>query len=171
MFYITILVLLLVPLTLFIFAIFAFIAILIGAPYVPSSAERVRQMIDLAKIKPAELVVDLGSGDGRILMAAARAGARAVGIEINPVLAGLSKLKAWWLGLSDQVRVITGDFRAFNIKDADTIFCYHLPGKMLELERKIKKQAKPGAKVILNAFPFPKLKPKLRLEKLYVYVV
>lgn len=156
---------------LLIFAIFAFVAILIGAPYVPSSSERVKQMIELAKIKPAELVVDLGSGDGRILIAAAAAGARAVGIEINPVLVLITKLKARLLGFSDQVRVIVGDFRDFSIRDADTIFCYHLPGKMLELERKIRKEAKPGARVVLNAFPFPKLKPAKTAEKLFVYVV
>lgn len=159
------------PVALLIFAIFAFIAILTGAPFVPSSVERVKRMVELAHIKPAQYVIDLGSGDGRILIAAAQAGARAVGIEINPILVLFTKLKLWWHNLTEQVRVITGDFRKFNIKDADTIFCYHLPGKMAELERKIKAEAKPGAKVVLNAFPFPKLKPIKHSDQLFLYVI
>lgn len=159
------------PLILLIFAVFAFIAIFVGAPFVPSSSDRVRRMIALADIKPTELVVDLGSGDGRILIAAAAAGARAIGIEINPVLALVTKLKLWWHNHSAQVRVVIGDFRTFSIKDADTIFCYHLPGKMEELEKKIRAEAKPGAKIILNAFPFPVLKPREQADHLYVYVI
>lgn len=128
-------------------------------------------MVALANIQPTELIVDLGSGDGRILIAAARSGARAIGIEINPVLATVSRLTARLLGFRDQVRVVIGDFRGFNIKDADTIFCYHLPGKMAQLEAKIRAEAKPGAKIVLNAFPFPGLKPRREADNLYVYVV
>ncbi|MBI3261483.1 class I SAM-dependent methyltransferase [Candidatus Berkelbacteria bacterium] len=158
-------------LVLLLFALFAVVAVLIGAPFVPSSSDRVSRMVALAKIQPAQLVVDLGSGDGRILIAAARSGARAIGIEINPTLVVLARAKAFLHGLSNQVRVVIGDFRAFNIKDADTIFCYHLPGKMAALEAKIKAEAKPGAKIVLNAFPFPKLKPVQQADHLYVYVI
>ncbi|MFY9484289.1 MAG: class I SAM-dependent methyltransferase [Patescibacteria group bacterium] len=158
-------------LVLLLFAVFAVVALLVGAPFVPSSTDRVDRMVALAKIQPAQLVVDLGSGDGRILIAAARSGARAIGIEINPTLVVLARVKALLHGLSNQVRVVIGDFRTFNVKDADTIFCYHLPGKMAALEAKIRAEAKPGAKIVLNAFPFPKLKPVKTIDHLYVYVV
>lgn len=171
MLYIISVLLITAPLILLIFAVFAVVAVLVGAPFVPSSSQRVASMVALANIQPTELVIDLGSGDGRILIAAARSGARAIGIEINPVLALITKLKVWWHDLSAQVRVVVGDFRGFSINDADTIFCYYLPGKMAKLEKKIKAEAKPGAKIVLNAFPFPTLKPVRTTDHLYVYVV
>ncbi|MBI3495273.1 methyltransferase domain-containing protein [Candidatus Berkelbacteria bacterium] len=153
------------------FAIFALIALAVGAPYVPSSSERVRRMTVLANISPGDHVVDLGSGDGRLLVAAARRGAHVTGIEINPILVIISRA---WLFLkfhSAKHRVLFGDFRRFSLKTADIIFCYHLPGKMAALERQIRAEAKPGAIIILNAFPFPGLKPRQISNNLYVYVV
>lgn len=164
------------------FAILIFflaLAFLTGAPFVPSTKATSKAMIDLAQIKPGMKVYDLGSGDGRLLILAAKKGAKAVGLEINPFLVLLTQLKIFWFSLkggglkgvthgTNEVR--WQSFWNANLSEADVIFVYLLPWKMEALARKLQKELKPGSLVISNSFIFPKWKI-LRQDTLnHVYV-
>jgi len=110
-------------------------------------------MIDLAEIRPGERAVDLGSGDGRLLRAAARAGARVVGWEMNPALVVWSRAAARAIGAGEQTVVHRGSFWRAPLSEFDVIFLYLLPETMEKIAAKIRREAKPGARIIVNAFP------------------
>lgn len=126
-----------------------------GAPFVPSSHATVRDMIALARIHPGERVYDLGSGDGRILIAAARAGAQAYGWEIHPMLVWLTRVKARWSGLRERVRVERGSYWQANWRDADVIMLYLITGFMQEFKDKLLREARPGTRVVSHCFKVP----------------
>lgn len=135
------------------FAIFLFfltIAFVTGAPFVPSTKNTAASMIRLAKLKKGMKIYDLGSGDGRLLVLAAKKGCTAVGFEINPFLVILSRLR--WL------RVEWKNFWHADISDADVVFVYLLPWRMDKLAKFLKKQLKPEALVVSNSFIFPNWK-------------
>lgn len=146
-----------------------------AAPFVPTPAKRVSDMLALARIQAGERVFDIGSGDGRLVFAAAARGADAVGIEINPILYGWSVLKAKLRGLP---RVKAGRPRALfrrenfwqtNLAPADVLTVYCLPGKMDRLREKIKQEMRPGARVVVYEFPFPGWPYAQKNGKVYLY--
>jgi SAM-dependent methyltransferase len=129
-----------------------------GAPWVPTSLRRVRKMLDLAEVGPDDLVYDLGCGDGRTIVAAARRyGARAVGIEIDPLRYAWCQALIAVLGLRDRVRVVYGDFFAQELGDADVITCYLLDSTNRKLQKKLLNELEPGARVVSHMFAFPAL--------------
>ncbi|MCB9135763.1 MAG: 50S ribosomal protein L11 methyltransferase [Anaerolineales bacterium] len=127
-----------------------------GAPWVPTKRRTVRRLLEMAEVHPGETVYDLGSGDGRVLFAAVRMfGARAVGIELDP-------LRVWWtrgvaglLGIRNCVEVRQGDFFTQDLRDADVVVCYLLTSTNRRLADKLREELHPGARVVSNAFPFP----------------
>lgn len=136
-----------------IFIFFVMISIWTGAPYVPSSRTRTRRMLELAMIQPGERIADLGSGDGRLLRAAANSGAHVVGWELNPVLVVWSRLVARVCGQGGRTVVHLGSFWSAPVGEFDVLFLYLLPQTMERLGEKIRREAKPGARIIVNAFP------------------
>jgi SAM-dependent methyltransferase len=153
-----------------IFFVYLCIAFMTGAPFVPSTNATAESMIKLAHIKKGTQVIDLGSGDGRLLFRAAERGAFAHGVEINPYLAAFTTIKALIRGRRSQVSVRCGDFWGENLTRADVIFIYLLPWKMDRLADKIKKEAKPGCLVVSNSFIFPNWDTVERDETHHVYV-
>ncbi len=153
-----------------IFFVYLCIAFMTGAPFVPSTSATAKSMIALAKIKSGTHVIDLGSGDGRLLFRAAKLGATAHGVEINPYLVLYTKIRARLLGLQSRVSVRCGDFWGENLKKADVIFIYLLPWKMDRLADKIQKEAKSGCLVVSNSFIFPHWDTVSRDETHHVYV-
>lgn len=147
------------------------IGLLKGAPYVPSKNDSVTRMLDLVHLKPGEKLVDLGSGDGRFLIAAAKAGATAVGYEVNPWLVLWSRYLIWRAGVAKQARVVWRDFRRDTFEDYDVIILYLLPATMALLEKKLQKEAKSTARIISNTFTFPHWKPIRKDIPLYLYKV
>ena len=132
------------------FVIFFFymcIASLTGAPFVPTKNKTADAMIKLAEIKKGDTVYDLGSGDGKLLLLAAKKGARVIGYEINPILVLFSNLRG--------ARTRWKNFWSADIHNADVIFIYLLPWKMERLAEKLKKELKPGATIVSNSFIFP----------------
>lgn len=130
-----------------------------GAPWVPSSMAAVRKMLDLAEVKPDELVYDLGCGDGRIIVTAAmKYHARAVGIELDPTRWLWCQLLITVLGLRDRVRVQFGDIFNQDLSEADVVTCYLLPETNKKLQDKLLEELKPGTRVISNTFQFPGIK-------------
>ncbi len=131
---------------------------LMGAPWVPTSMRLVHKMLRLAEVGPDDVVYDLGCGDGRTIITAARTyGSRAVGIEIDPLRYLWCQFLISILGLRDQVKIIYGNFFTQDLSDADIITCYLLQDTNEKLEGKLKRELRPGARVVSNSFTFPGL--------------
>ena len=119
-----------------------------GPPFVGTGPGNLRAMMDLARLRPDELLIDLGSGDGRLLIAAARAGCRAVGYEMNPFLVLSSRLAVRRLGLQRRVRVVWGDFWQADLGTADVVTVFGFSTIMERLAAKFSAELKPGARVV-----------------------
>jgi SAM-dependent methyltransferase len=120
--------------------------------WVPTSNELLALMLKTAKVTPNDLVYDLGSGDGRIAIAAAKDfGARAVGIEYNPEMAKLAQRNADRSGVSDRVKIINGDIFKEDFSKATVVTMYLLPDLNMALRPTILKM-KPGTRVASHAF-------------------
>ncbi len=129
------------------------------APFVPSTRERVEIMIRLAELKPGMRAIELGSGDGRITIAAAKKGATATGYEADPLLVAWSRLSAKWQ------KVTGASFQRASIwaitwpPETDVVFVYGLPRFMGRVWEKACKELRPGTKIVSNAFHVPNQKP------------
>lgn len=135
------------------------------APYVSSPQPLVSRMLELAGLKQGETVYDLGCGDGRILITAARDfGAKAVGVELSSVLARRSREQAEALGLSNLVSIIEGDLLAVDLKDADVVSLYLMTEANNQLRPKLERELKPGARVVSLEFEIRGWKP-VKVEK------
>jgi trans-aconitate methyltransferase len=121
-----------------------------GALFVTTSQKRIAAVLDAVPMKPTDLLVDLGCGDGRVLRAAKeRYGVRTLGFELNP----LPYFKARLSGGCIQIR--RKDFFKADLSDADVIFCYLFPDVMRRLAAKLQSELKPGTIVISCNFPLP----------------
>lgn len=142
-----------------------------GAPWVPTPYKIIRKMLVMADVKPRDIVYDLGSGDGRVIIEAARSfGAKAVGIEIDPLRFLWTKAKIFFLGLSNKVDVLFGNFFKINISDANIVTIYLLPDTNVKLIDKFVKELRPGTRIVSNTFALPGFKMINQDEKLKIYV-
>jgi predicted RNA methylase len=129
---------------------------LAGAPWLPSRRRDVRRMLKLAEVEAEDVVYDLGSGDGRVLIAAARDfEARAVGIEIEPLKYLWTKLRLRWSGVSDRARVVWGNFFSEDLSGADVVIVYLRQDTNNRLMHKLWHELRPGTRVVTNTFIFP----------------
>jgi precorrin-6B methylase 2 len=119
--------------------------------WVPTPLELVDQMLDMAKVTPKDTVMDLGSGDGRTVITAAKRGARASGIEYNPDMVELSKRNAAKEGISDKATFVKADLFETDLSQATVITMFLLPDINLKLRPKIL-DLKPGTRVVSNSF-------------------
>ncbi len=130
-------------------------------PYVPTSQAVVDAMLELAKVGKTDMVYDLGSGDGRIPITAARKfGARGVGIDINPSLVEQANKNAKEAKVNDKVRFTTGDLFDFDFSAATVVTLYLLPDVNLRLRPILWKQLKPGTRIVSHAFSMGDWKPE-----------
>lgn len=140
-----------------------------GGPYVPSRQEDVDRMVELAKLTADDRVADLGSGDGRIVIAAAKTGvADALGIEINGALVKSSRIAARRLGLAN-ARFEARSFWDADMSDRTVIFLYQVPYTMKRLETKLRDELPAGARIISNDFRFVDWQPELDDGHIRVY--
>ena len=119
--------------------------------WVPTSPALLEKMLDLAKVTPQDFVMDLGSGDGRNVIAAGKRGARAVGVEYNPDLVELSRQKAKEAGVSDKVTFVQGDMYEADISKATVMALFLLPSNLERLKDKLL-ALKPGSRIVMNTF-------------------
>lgn len=125
----------------------------LDTPYVPTPQAVVDRMLELAQVKPGETVVDLGSGDGRIMIdAASKFGARGFGVEIDPRLVQRSIEAARHAGVSDRVKFLQQDLFQTDFHEANVLTLYLLPDVNLALRPKILKELKPGSRVVSHDF-------------------
>ncbi len=142
-----------------------------GAHYMPTTDSRVVRMLALAELKEGERFLDIGSGDGRLVMAAARRGAHAVGYELNPLLVLWSRARIRQAGLEAQAQVHWRDFWRTSLSGFDVVAVYGIGRIMGALEAKAERELAPGARVVSNTFRFPTRKATREEEGLYRYDV
>jgi cyclopropane fatty-acyl-phospholipid synthase-like methyltransferase len=146
------------------------------APDVPTPQEVVDAMLKVARVTGNDVVYDLGSGDGRIPITAAKVyGARGVGIEIAPERIAEANEKAKTAGVGAKVRFVNQDLFTSNISDATVVTLYLLPQVNLTLLPKLNRELKPGTRVVSHAFDMGDVKPKATVDvggrPVYLYVV
>jgi len=139
------------------------------APYVTSPQDIVERMLTLADLKPGEMLYDLGSGDGRILITAVENfRAKAVGVEISDSLARASEDKIRRLGLQNQIRVIHADCRQVDLSPADVVTMYLMTDANDTMRPLLEKYLKRGARVVSHDYAVPGWKAD-RVERAEVY--
>lgn len=121
-------------------------------PYVPTPPEVVTGMLDLAELKAGERLIDLGSGDGRIPIAAAKRGATALGVEIDHRLVTRARSLAQIADQSARARFLRADLFSVSLRDADVVTLYLLPDVNRRLKPKLLNELRPGARVVSHAF-------------------
>jgi ubiquinone/menaquinone biosynthesis C-methylase UbiE len=150
------------------------------APFVPSPQVVVERMLELADLKPSETVYDLGCGDGRILITAAREfRAKAVGIELSDKLVREGRDQVKRLGLENRVTIVEGDLMHADLRSADVVTLYLLTEVNDQLKPLLEKSLHSGARVVSHDFKIRGWKPERveqvlatnRMHKIYVYVM
>jgi SAM-dependent methyltransferase len=119
--------------------------------WVPTPDSLVSKMLDMAEVTPQDFVMDLGSGDGRMVIAAAKRGARAVGVEFNPEMVALSRQSAKEAGVGDKATFIEGDMYTADISKASVMALFLLPTNLDKLKDKFL-DLRPGSRLVLNTF-------------------
>jgi SAM-dependent methyltransferase len=137
---------------------FLTIAFITGAPFVPSTNESTSALIRLSKLRPGMNLYDLGSGDGRLLFEAAKKGANAYGIEINPFLVLYTKIRVLFSPYRKLITVHWGNFWNAPLMDSDVVCIYLLPWRMEKLEKLLLQKTKRGTIIVSNSFVFPHIK-------------
>ena len=152
---------------------FMIVSFFTGAPYVGTSRRALADIIRLSGLHAGQTLVDLGSGDGRVMLAAMRVGVRAVGYELNPVLCAITWLRMRLLGRerAQLGRVVCRNFWHADLSDADAVTVYCMPHIMDRLRRKIQAECRTGTRVVSFAFTFPNWELAAREGRVRVYVV
>jgi precorrin-6B methylase 2 len=146
----------------------------VGAGWEPTSRRKVRRMIELSGAGPDDVVYDLGSGDGRIIIEAARAcGARAVGVEADPLRVVYSRLSVSLHGLAGKVRVVWGNFFHVDLSEATVVTLFLTQGTNRRLKSKLLSELRPGTRVVSYVWTFEGWAPKAKDEanELALYII
>lgn len=141
-----------------------------GAIFFPTSSRNIKTIMRFADIKSGHRVVDLGSGDGRVIIAAAERGAVAIGYEINPVLVWQSRRAIARAGFQKSVSVEWKSFWKADLSLFDTVIVYGIPYVMSDLKKKMDRELKPNTKVISNIFNISEWKIISEENKVYLYI-
>jgi hypothetical protein len=126
--------------------------------WVPTPQALVDKMLDMAKVTPQDFVIDLGSGDGRTVITAAKRGARALGIEYNPDMVDLSKRNAAEAGVSDKATFVKADLFESDFSKAQVVMMFLLPSINMKLRPRIL-DLKPGTRIVSNSFDMEDWQP------------
>jgi precorrin-6B methylase 2 len=145
-------------------------------PFVPTPPKLVDAMLAIADVKPGDVLIDLGSGDGRIVLAAVKKyGIHATGIEIDPELVRESEKTAQELGVADKARFINGDLFGQDLRQASIVTVFLTPGVNLRLRPKLLKELKPGARVVSRTFNMgawaPSKTVQIDNDRVYLWVI
>lgn len=140
-----------------------------GAIYYPTIESTVTTMLKLSKTNSQDTLIDLGSGDGRVLIAAAKLGTKAIGYEINPFLVKQSRHLIHEAKLDKLATVYQKNFWEADFSQATVVTVYLFPNLMNRLQRLLEKKIKHPIRLIANDYPFTKLTPDKHCHKVYLY--
>ena len=161
----------LIIVTLLIIVISFLLPALLGAPWVPTAMNNVRKMLSIAEVKPNEIVYDLGSGDGRFIITAAKEfHAKSVGIEANPLLVLWTHGQIFLSHLMGRVKISLGNFYRTDLSEADVVILYLLQGTNNKLKHKLETELKPGARVVSHYFTFFDWRPIKTDSSSHIYL-
>jgi SAM-dependent methyltransferase len=138
-----------------------------GPPYVPTLKRNMEAALDLLDLQPGQTMLELGSGDGRVLVAAAQRGVHVVGIELSPVLVVISWLRT--RRYRKQVRIIWGSYFVKKWPPADAIFTFMLPRQMAKLDRRIQRWHTNPVRLASFAFAIPNKEPVKTKNGVFLY--
>lgn len=155
-------------LLLFLFIGYTVYAMVRGAPFVPTALGNVRKIIAIADLHREDTLMDLGSGDGRILKRAAPYVREAIGVEINPLLYWWSR---WRLKKYKNINIVREDLWKVDLSNVHVLTLFFISTKMEALKRKIMSEMPEGSKVVSYGFTFPNWKYVRNDGKVYLYIV
>ncbi|HTP59252.1 MAG TPA: hypothetical protein VMM82_10065 [Spirochaetia bacterium] len=161
----------LIIITTFYVAFFVVFPIGRGAVFFPSRRSHALRMAELSGASYGDTAVDLGSGDGRVVIALARRGAESHGYEINPALVLLSRWNARRAGLLGRAHIHWGSFWRADLGAFNAVTVFQGSFIMKRLEKKLLKELAPGARVVSDYWAFPNWKPEMTAGTLSVYQV
>lgn len=146
--------------------LFGFV-VFFGAPYLPTMSAQTQAALDLVDLKPGQTLLELGSGDGRVMVAAAERGLKVIGYELNPILA----LYSWLITRKyrGRVKVVWGNFWRRKLPNADGIFTFLLPKYMTKLDNKIVQEFGKSVKLVSFAFKIPDRRIVKERSGVYLY--
>lgn len=144
-------------------------------PYVPTPETVVEKMLELAQVGPEDVVYDLGSGDGRIVITAAKKyGARGLGVDIDPELIKQARENANNAGVSDRVEFREGNLFEMDLSNASVVTLYLLQSLNMKLRPKLLAELKPGTRIVSHSFDMGDWKPLQEVEiegrKIYYWI-
>jgi len=145
----------------------------LDVPYVPTPQIVVEEMLKLAEVKAGDIVYDLGCGDGRIIITAAKKyGAKGIGVDLNPLRIEEANENARKAKVEDKVTFVEGDLFNFDFSKADVLTLYLLPEVNLKIKPKILAEMKPGSRVVSHAFSMGDWEPdnQITVDEKTVYL-
>jgi SAM-dependent methyltransferase len=141
--------------------------LLYGAPYLPTLNPQIKAALELSDLKSGQTLLELGCGDGKVVLAAARQGINVIGYELNPILAAIAWLRT--RRYSQSVKIVCGDFWRGSWPEAEAIFVFLLPKYMPKLDEKIRSSVKKPVKLISFAFSVPSKPADDEKSGVYLY--
>jgi 16S rRNA A1518/A1519 N6-dimethyltransferase RsmA/KsgA/DIM1 with predicted DNA glycosylase/AP lyase activity len=138
-----------------------------GAPYVPILRRPAEELLDLAELKPGQTLIDLGSGDGRLLKLAAQRGIRGIGYEINPWLWLISRANCW--GYRDKIELHLADYWHVRLPPADAIAVFLIKRYMQRLDAKLSAELIQPTTLVSYVFALPERKPEKTTKNCFRY--
>lgn len=138
------------------------------APFVPTKMDKINEVLKKAGLKKGKIFYELGSGDGRVVLEAAKLGANSFGIEQSWLRVWYSRYKAYNLGLKNTT-FCHGNIFDRHYYPADVVYIYMLSKAVARLQPKLKKELKKGAIIITQTYHFPNLKPYKKLDNFWFY--
>lgn len=140
-----------------------------GIPYLATDKKRVKEIVTMAKIQKGEKAIDLGSGDGRLVIAMAQKGAEAHGYELNILYILISKWNIRKNHLQGKAFIHWQNFFKVNLSQYDIVTCFGIPYMMNKIEKKLQKELKPKARVVITSFPFTHWKNSDEKDFVFLY--
>jgi len=142
-----------------------------GLPSKPTKPDRIRKALQLVNLQPGEVLYDLGAGDGRVLLIAAKEfGAKAIGLEVGPVQCLLIWLRIVMGGLRERAQIRLSNFYKADLRDADVVYIYATSQEVMKIAPHLAKQMKPGSQVVSISADFPEWEPSTFDDRELIFV-